>query len=60
MNYQQERIGNVYSVHNNLPYAEKLANGQVGKGGSKQAAAPVGCKASLKTCKVECEKQPTT
>jgi len=27
MNYQQERIGNVYSVHNNLPYAEPLANG---------------------------------
>jgi len=27
MNYQQERIGNVYSVHNNLPYAESLANG---------------------------------
>ena len=26
MNYQQERIGNVYSVHNNLPYAEPLAN----------------------------------
>jgi hypothetical protein len=23
----QERIGNVYSVHNNLPYAESLANG---------------------------------
>jgi hypothetical protein len=33
MNYQQERIGNVYSVHNNLPYAEPLANGS-----SKQAA----------------------
>ena len=25
MNYQQERIGNIYSVHNNLPYAERLA-----------------------------------
>jgi hypothetical protein len=25
--YSQERIGNVYSVHNNLPYAESLANG---------------------------------
>jgi hypothetical protein len=36
----QERIGNVYSVHNNLPYAEKLANGQVGKGGSKQTGGP--------------------
>jgi hypothetical protein len=33
MNYQQERIGNVYSVHNNLPYATPLANGH-----SKQAA----------------------
>jgi hypothetical protein len=32
MNYQQERIGNVYSVHNNLPYAEPLARGT-----SKQA-----------------------
>ena len=30
----QERIGNVYSVHNNLPYAEPLANGH-----SKQAPA---------------------
>jgi hypothetical protein len=38
MNYQQERIGNVYSVHNNLPYAEKLALGQVGSGGSKQTS----------------------
>jgi hypothetical protein len=25
--YSQEKIGNVYSVHNNLPYAEPLANG---------------------------------
>jgi hypothetical protein len=25
--YGQERIGNIYSVHNNLPYAEPLANG---------------------------------
>jgi hypothetical protein len=25
--YQQEKVGNVYSVHNNLPYAERLANG---------------------------------
>lgn len=23
--YQQEKLGNVYSVHNNLPYAERLA-----------------------------------
>ena len=34
MNYQQEQIGNIYSVHNNMPYAEALANGS-----SKQAAA---------------------
>ena len=33
MNYSQERIGNIYSVHNNLPYAEPLANGS-----SKQAS----------------------
>ena len=32
--YSQEQIGNVYSVHNNLPYAESLANGS-----SKQAPA---------------------
>jgi hypothetical protein len=25
MNYDQERVGNIYSVHNNLPYAERLA-----------------------------------
>ena len=30
--YGQEKVGNVYSVHNNLPYAEPLANGS-----SKQA-----------------------
>jgi len=27
MNYNKETLGNVYSVHNNLPYAEPLANG---------------------------------
>lgn len=32
LGYSQERIGNIYSVHNNLPYAEPLANGS-----SKQA-----------------------
>ena len=45
--YQQERIGNVYSVHNNLPYAEPLAGGpafppswrSAGITGSKQAPA---------------------
>ena len=30
--YQQEKVGNIYSVHNNLPYAEPLA-----RGSSKQA-----------------------
>ena len=34
MNYGKETIGNVYSVHNNLPYAESLADGS-----SKQAPA---------------------
>lgn len=33
MNYMQEAVGHIYSVHNNLPYAEPLANGS-----SKQAA----------------------
>ena len=32
--YSQEQVGNVYSIHNNLPYAESLANGS-----SKQAPA---------------------
>ena len=27
LNYNKEKLGNVYSVHNNLPYAEPLANG---------------------------------
>ncbi|MFN7318311.1 MAG: HK97 gp10 family phage protein, partial [bacterium] len=27
LGYQQEKLGNVYSVHNNLSYAEFLANG---------------------------------
>jgi hypothetical protein len=50
MNYQQERIGNVYSVHNNLPYAEPLANGS-----SKQAdRGPGWVQGIAKTCKVEC------
>ena len=25
--YSEEKVGNIYSVHNNLPYAEPLANG---------------------------------
>ncbi len=32
--YSQEQVGNVYSVHNNLKYAEKLADG------SSQQATP--------------------
>jgi hypothetical protein len=47
INYQDERLGNVYSVHNNLPYAEPLAGGPsfppswkaAGVTGSKQAPA---------------------
>ena len=38
MNYREETVGNVYSVHNNLPYAEKLARGEIGSGGSKQTS----------------------
>jgi hypothetical protein len=45
--YGEEKIGNVYSVHNNLPYAEPLANGsskqtegaQGGRAGWVQGAA---------------------
>jgi len=41
MNYQQERIGNIYSVHNNLQYAERLATASTkdGRAWSKQAPA---------------------
>ena len=31
LNYNKETLGNVYSVHNNLPYAEPLANGTSGQ-----------------------------
>lgn len=36
----QEKIGNIYSVHNNLPYAERLATASTrsGRAWSKQAA----------------------
>jgi hypothetical protein len=27
VNYQAEKVGNIYSIHNNLPYAEPLAGG---------------------------------
>jgi hypothetical protein len=33
VNYQMEKVGNTYSIHNNLPYAEPLATGS-----SKQAS----------------------
>ena len=36
MGYSQERIGNLYSVHNNLPYAEKLANAAPGSGKNEE------------------------
>jgi hypothetical protein len=41
INYQNERLGNVYSVHNNLPYAERLATASTkdGRAWSKQANA---------------------
>lgn len=32
--YSRERLGNIYSIHNNLPYAEKLAAGTAGSGGT--------------------------
>jgi hypothetical protein len=34
VNYQfgRERLGNLYSIHNNLPYAKKLADGAPGSG----------------------------
>mgnify|MGYP003111923908 CR=1 FL=1 len=31
-NYGTEKLGNYYSIHNNLPYAEKLAYAQGGSG----------------------------
>ena len=41
-NYQagQEKLGNYYSIHNNLPYAEKLANAPLGQGSSVQTNGP--------------------
>ena len=41
MNYSKERTGNIYSVHNNLPYAERLATASTkdGRAWSKQANA---------------------
>ena len=34
--YQKETVGNIYSVHNNLPYAEKLAVGAPGSGSADE------------------------
>ena len=36
----QEKLGNYYSIHNNLPYAEKLANAPLGEGSSRQTNGP--------------------
>jgi hypothetical protein len=40
VNYQREKLGNVYSVHNNLPYAEKLETAALGAGSSIQTNGP--------------------
>jgi len=31
-----EKLGNIYSIHNNLPYAEKLATGTPGSGANEK------------------------
>ena len=31
-----ERLGNIYSIHNNLPYAERLATGAPGSGANEK------------------------
>jgi len=36
LNYSWEKLGNIYSVHNNLPYAEKLATGAAGSGSKSE------------------------
>ena len=36
----QEKLGNAYSIHNNLPYAEKLAYAPLGQGSSQQTNGP--------------------
>lgn len=46
--YQKERIGNVYNVYNNLPYAEKLETASLGKGSSKQTNGPGWVRATAK------------
>jgi len=46
--YQKERMGNVYSVYNNLPYAEKLETESLGKGSSVQTNGPGWVRATAK------------
>ena len=40
LGYSQEKLGNIYSVHNNLPYAEKLETSPLGQGSSFQTDGP--------------------
>ena len=40
LGYSQEKLGNIYSVHNNLPYAEKLETAPLGQGSSLQTDGP--------------------
>ena len=40
LGYQEEKLGNVYSVHNNLPYAEKLETAPLRQGSSIQTDGP--------------------
>ena len=46
--YQKERMGNVYNVYNNLPYAEKLETASPGKGSSTQTNGPGWVRATAK------------
>lgn len=36
----KEKLGNYYSVHNNVPYADKLADAPLGQGSSLQTNGP--------------------
>lgn len=40
LGYSQEKLGNIYSVHNNLPYAEKLETAPLRQGSSLQTDGP--------------------
>ena len=46
--YQKERMGNVYNVYNNLPYAEKLETASLGEGSSVQTSGPGWVRATAK------------